>query len=83
MSELLGGNVKEIEPKVCEKTEKDPEISNFEVAFSDSKTDTTTCTCHKHNVKLSQSEEIGQLVTKLLEGRKSGKATIKIRNRFP
>ena len=32
----------------------------------------------KNNVKLSDAEKIGELVTKMLEGRAYGKATIKL-----
>ena len=54
------------------------EISSFEIKLAGDGPNKMACTCRKKNVKLSESEEIGQLVNKLLEGRTNGKATIKL-----
>ena len=40
------------------------------------------CNCKLSNVNLDENEKIGQLVSKLLEGRRFGKATIKLEVEF-
>ena len=78
MSSIISGNnEKEVAKQDNEKLEPF-EISSFEVTVNGDGPNKMSCTCRKNNVKLTESDKIAQLVGKLLDGRTSGKATIKL-----
>ena len=74
-------------PKQHEFVEKQEEMSAskiniVEVTVNDSTNNCGSCSCRLSNVKLSKSDKIGQIVSRLLEGRRYSKATIKLEVKF-
>ena len=57
-------------------------VLNLEVSVLESGPNSIACTMRKKDIELLQSEKMGQLVSKMLEGCNSGKATIKIEIEF-
>ena len=56
--------------------------TNIEVAVTDHSDNQVQCTMRQNDVKMSQSEQIGNLVTKMIDGINEGKVTIKIEVEF-
>ena len=78
MSRIIAG---ENEPKVPECTiskSTEAPLANIEVSVTDNSKNNVECSFKQNAVNVSQSEQIGQLVSKMLEGTGSGKVTIKI-----
>ena len=69
---------KEKELECKESIEKHTQVTSFEVTLTDKAQGNMSCKCTKNDVPLTEAEEIGNLVKKMLEGRRSGKATIKL-----
>ena len=55
---------------------------NVEVKVTDNSDVPMDCSVKEKDIKMSQSDQIGQLVSKMLEGRTSGKAKITIEIEF-
>ena len=92
MSEILAGEYETASvPLPIIKEQKVPEpmlekesskISSVEVKVKDTTSSCGSCTCKLSNVKLEESEKIGQIVSQLLKDRRYSKATIKLEVEF-
>ena len=56
--------------------------NSLDITITDKTEGNRGCNCKLSNLSLEENEKIGQIVTKLLEGRKFGKATIKLEIEF-
>ena len=56
--------------------------NSVEITVTDKTAGVHGCNCKLSNINLEENEKIGQLVSKLLEGRRFGKATIKLEVEF-
>ena len=82
MSEIIAGNY-ELETGVTSKNSPEkPCCKSLEVNIVDQSSSNVECCIRENNVKLSQSEQVCQLVHQLLQGRTSGKVTIEIEVEF-
>ena len=59
-----------------------PCCNSLEVNVTDNSNEKIQCCVREKNVKLSQSDQICELIKKMLEGRTTGKATIKLEVEF-
>ena len=59
-----------------------PCCNSLEVNVTDNSNEKVQCCVREKNVKLSQSDQICELIQKILEGRTTGKATIKLEVEF-
>ena len=82
MSEVIAGESNENSPKESVKAKESMLCKSVEVKVTGSNSGEIECSVKENNVKMSQSERIGQLVSKMLEGRTSGKAIIKLEVEF-
>ena len=92
ISSILAGECKEsslsnpqLELPVQKESDKEQHVSTIntvELTVNDEINGCGACTCKLSNMKLSESEKIGQIVTRLLDGEKYSKATIKLEVEF-
>ena len=59
-----------------------PCCNSLEVNVTDNSNEKVQCCVQEKNVKLSQSDQICELIKKMLEGRTTDKATIKLEVEF-
>ena len=57
-------------------------VNSLELTVSDKRQGSVACACKMGDVKLSETERIGDLVNKMLEGKQYNKATIKLEIEF-
>ena len=77
---ISGESVKKSVEKEPSKVSIEPN-NNLEISIKDTGNSEGQCSCRK-KVKLSESDQIGRIVSNVLEGRKYGKATIKLKIEF-
>ena len=79
VSESVQNNVQKDGENVKRSTKLVPAGDNsLEVMLSDVSGGNYCCTCSKKSVKIDETNKVGEVVKSLLEGRRYGKATIKI-----
>ena len=80
MSEILAGE-KEQNPKVCDQVNE--QQCNFEISVGNISPDNQQgCSCMKKNVKVSEIEDVGTLISTILKQNKANKTKIKLQIEF-